>query len=227
MAAYRVGAAPTAKRPGQPNRPGAHPARFNTRALVGGLLVSASVVGLLLAYQSAQGGDATAWVIARRSIPAGATIMLDDLALAHGNLPDQVDAGLFADHRDVVGSVARAPIGRDQLIARSNVAEPAAITGPNRRVSLELPSAAALGGRLNAGEPVDVVAVRDGESPAHLVAEGAEVVSVSAPGETEFSSAGSDRLLVTLITEDADEATAVLDSHANGGVTLIAPAERG
>ena len=52
------------------------------RAIVGGLLVAVSGLGIFAAHRAATVPDSTNWLIVRRPVAAGATISVDDLALA-------------------------------------------------------------------------------------------------------------------------------------------------
>lgn len=202
--------------------------RPTNRAILGGLLVALSALGLYAATAMATEDESTSWLVARRAIPPGSTVTKDDLALARGSLPPAVSGHLLADWRQVIGKVTSRPIERDSLITTDAVQPVVASDAKGRRVSVELPRASALGGAVSVGQRLDVVAIGDGDEPAAVVAPRATVVAVSSPqsGTLIDSGAGSlsNRVVVTVIVASVDEATAVL-AASKGGLSLIEPAE--
>ena len=207
---------------------------LSTKAVVGGLLVAVSAVGLFVAAKSSGEEPVDTWIVARRSVPTGAVITKDDLALASGRLPAQIDAGLFAQPADLIGRVALTPISKHQLIGASSVGDAVSVDGRARRVSVELPTASALGGAISTGQPVDVVAIGSGEDEAKIVAPGAVVVGIAYPTGTRLDSnkdqapaTFGERLIVTFVVDSAETATKVLTATQQGGISLIAPTEMG
>lgn len=191
------------------------------RALLGGLLVALSAVGLVATQRGSDEPAGTKVLIARRPIAAGATIASADLGWVEMSLYDGTARHAFESPDKVVGRAAAVPIAADELISSSMLAPASRATG--RRVSIEVSSAAALGGSLVAGDRVDVVASGDTAATTAVIAR--DAVIASTPGdESEKGIGAQDRVGITLIVADEATAVAVLDAAASSQVALIGAA---
>lgn len=191
------------------------------RALLGGLLVAVSAVGLVAAQR---GGDEPAGakvLIARRPIAAGATIVSGDLGWVSMSLYDGTARHAFRAPEQLLGRAVSVPIAADELISSAMLAPKDPATG--RRVSIELTSAGALGGSLHAGDRVDVVASGDSAATTAVIARDA-LVAAAPDGESEGGIGGNDHVGVTLVVADEATAVAVLDAAASSKVALIGAA---
>lgn len=189
----------------------------SSRALIGGLLVAASVVGLLIAYQAATRPPTEGWVVAARAIEPGRVVTQDDLAFARGVLPDEASADLYPDWQDLVGTVARRHIDANQLFRTADIEQRNEADSAVRRVALKVDAADALGGALRPGQTVDVVAVESGEVTKSLsIAEIAPVSSALGDGTAQ-------QFVVTLITPDAKVAAGLVAAHRADGIVILAP----
>lgn len=199
----------------------AHRSLPGGRALLGGLLVALSAVGLIAVQRGGEEPVGTRVLIARRSIPAGATITSADLGWVAMSLYDGTARHAFTSPDKVVGRAAAVPIASDDLISSSMLAPTTAPDG--RRVSIELSPAGALSGSLVAGDRVDVVASGDTAATTSVIARGA-VVAATPGDDTDGGIGANDRVGVTLVVADEATAVAVLDAAASSKVALIGAA---
>lgn len=191
------------------------------RALLGGLLVALSAVGLVATQRGVDEPVGAKVLIARRSIPAGSTIVSRDLGWVSMSLYDGTARHAFRSPRQLVGRSAAVPIAADELISSAMLAPKGPTTG--RRVSIELTSASALGGSLHPGDRVDVVASGDAAASTAVIARDA-LVAAAPGGESEGGIGGNDHVRVTLVVADETTAVALLDAAASSKVALIGAA---
>lgn len=190
------------------------------RAVLGGLLVALSAVGLLMAHNAATRTDDSRWLVATSDIALGERIEAGDLGLAPMQLAETTRRRAFRDGDDVVGRTATATIEAGDLIQRSDIGRTEPASGPARRLTVALPTANALGGDIGPGDRVTILAA-DSEG-AVVVAQHAMVRAVSSPR----SGLGSDdELEVTVVVADEATAAAVLAAAARDAVALIGAAE--
>lgn len=194
----------------------------SARAVVGGLLVAVSILGIFAAHRSATAVDTTEWLIVARPVPAGREITAADLARAPMRLVDATAARAVADPRAVIGRVALVGLRPGDLLMRGSTAEQRATAATARRVTVTLSPAAALGGALAEGDRVDVVAIGDAESPTEVVVRGAIVGNAGDDRGAGGVGSTSGGVQVTLDVADEEAARALIAAHAAGGITLIA-----
>lgn len=190
-----------------------------SRAVVGGLLVTASAVGLFAAYGSANSGPSTSYVVTTRAIAEGEQLRAGDLATAPIDLPDAQRAITFAagDLRALVGTVATAPLRPGTLLQETFVAR--AAEAGRAEVSVPVAPANAMNGVGLVGSFVDVVVSRtvSGEPVVEVVAERVEVVDKVEPGQ----SLGNSGELIIVLAVDPEDAPAVAGAAASGTVSLV------
>lgn len=190
-----------------------------TRAVVGGLLVALSALGVIAAHRAATTVSDRDWLVARRHVAAGTVITADDLALAPMSLAAATEAHAVADPEVAIGTVALAPLERGELVQRSAIAAPAEVPeSTGRRLGVELATADAVGGTVAAGDRVDVVAVPTDGEPPEVVVTGALVVDVLS-GDDRLGASGG--IGVVLDVPDAAAARRIVGARAAGGVTLV------
>lgn len=126
------------------------------RAVLGGLLVAAAVVGLFYASTRSQAPPRQTYVVARRAIAPGARLGRDDLGRVAIDLPPAVAGRAFHDPSTLVGATVVAPLAAGDLIqASAVVSKPSA--PPSREVTFAVPGAT-LSSSVEEGERIDVVA---------------------------------------------------------------------
>lgn len=191
------------------------------RAIVGGLLVAISALGIFAAHRASTTETQTNWLVIRRAVPAGTRITADDLALAPMKLFESTTTRAVSDPRKVIGRVALVPLSEGDLVLRSSTA--ASVTDATttaRRVGLTMDVSDAVGGAITVGDRVDVVAVPRSEGSTRVIVRGALVSSLG--GSTGPSVGSSDELQLNLDVPTEEAARLVIDAHAKGGITLIA-----
>ena len=197
----------------------------NGRAITGALLVVVAVLGLFVAYRSSTLIRTVDYLVARRDVPAGRVITVDDLALAPMVLYAGSATHAFRQPEDVLGKVALVPMSTGALVERQALADAASST-PGRRLSVELEPSQALNGRLEVGDRVDIVSAPTGEVPASILERDSLVTAVDGLGEGGVEVGGSSaRVTVTLAVPGEDAARAIIDARAHGTITLIASSQ--
>lgn len=184
------------------------------RAALGGLLVAVAAVGTFAAASGATADPRQSFVVARGDVAVGQRLTRADLATGRMDLPSFVRRRAFAASEvdELVGSVVIGPMARGELVQASSVVRDAP---EGRQVSLALDPARAVGGDLQAGEFVDVLATVDGSTS--TVVRSARVAAVRDRGGL----AGADSLVVTLDVPTEEAAVAVTRAVDAGHVTLV------
>lgn len=191
------------------------------RAVVGGLLVAASAVGVFSAYGASTAAPSDRYVVLARDLVPGELIEPDALAMVAIDLPADQRRVSFTDPGILAGTVALAAMKRGQLVQSSDVTQ---IDGHGDRAELSVsvePGNAMNGDHryLRGGERVDVVVTFEsaGSTTTRTVARDAVVVEVLS-GDDRLGSVG--RLTVVLSLPPAD-VEAVAGAAASGTVTLV------
>jgi len=196
-------------------RPSALP---SGRAVVGGFLVAAAVVGVVAVATGRSETPADRYASVRVDVDAGEVLHPDDLELVPLDLPDAQRAVSYTDLSVLDGATALAPLAAGQLVQSSDVAKPPG--GPGlASVSLPVEPARALDGELRRGDRVDVIATStEGGGPStRTVTAGALVIDVVEQGGSGL--AGPTALSVELAVPP-DDLEAVAEAGAVATVTL-------
>lgn len=188
--------------------------------MLGALLVTCSIVGLITAHRAATAPRLEGWLVATTDIAAGSRIEAADLGLTQLDLGDVVARGAFRDPDAVIGRVALASIRKGEILQRGTVGDPRLQAGPARRVTVALPRARALDGALTAGSRVDVLATTAEPGTTTVITREALVVSTGG-GTDGLGSTGE--VTVSLVVTDETAATAIVDASVHGTLTLISP----
>lgn len=189
------------------------------RAVLGGLLITLAVLGILLA--SRLGEDATFQdvVVAREDLAPGTVIEPQHVAEIRLRLDDSAD-WVVNGVDEVIGSVLLGPVGRLEFVQRSNVAEsdPGTVPRGLAEVSIAIEPERAPA-RLAPGELVSVLATFDDVDPATtlLIADRVVVLSFD-DGETDFSQTGS---VLRLGLADGELASAIINASQTGEISII------
>jgi Flp pilus assembly protein CpaB len=171
--------------------------------MVGALLVTAAVVGVLAINHRTSSGPTSEYVVALRPLRAGERIPPDALGLVAVDLPDAVAEVSFAEPTSLDGAVAIHPVDEGELIHAGDVLRGApgesAESPEAYELSVALDRDRALDGALQPGERVDAVATYGtGETARSLiVAHDARVAALAEGGEA-LDTAGSVRLTLSL-----------------------------
>ena len=184
-------------------------------------MLGAGLLGAVGTIAVLRGGDdPSKIVVAADDLQAGERIERDHLAIA------LVDArGAVANHfvpaddlDSIVGRVVTAPIAADSPVLRE-VVRPAAAPGRARAMSFSIAADRAVGGDLEVGDRIDVLAVdRDGTVGYALVD---ALVMVRADRDDDAPlRGGSDEITVT-VAVDAAGAARLATAIADGDVTVV------
>lgn len=190
------------------------------RAVVGGLLVAASAVGVFAAYGAADAGPSDVYVVLARDVAPGQTLTAGDLDLVPIDLPAAQRGNSFTDPGALVGTVVVGGMKQGQLVQSSDVSEVAA-AGDLAEISVAVDGGAAMNGDrrfLRSGERVAVIVTTDrgGEVRTETVSSDALVVDVLAP-ERGLGAGGALTVVLAVPPEDLE---AIAGAAATGTITL-------
>lgn len=182
------------------------------RAVVGGLLIAVAAVGAFAVQARADGAPHQRAVVVRSDVPAGHRLTSGDLGEVAVDLPAGSDASVFHSSAELVGAVTLAPLRADELVQHSAVLTGGAEHPTGHEFSFPVDRERAVGGDLQRGEAVDLLATFGTGADAYttVLARRASVVDVASAGRGTL--AGGGELVLTVALPSADQ---VLDAaHA-------------
>lgn len=190
------------------------------RAVVGALLVALAVVGLFAAAGRGEPGPTSIVVVAALPVAPGQVITAEDLRTTPVTLPAELAAQTISDPDAVVGAVSLAPLAPGELVQLSALRRGGAV-GASPEVSVRLPAARALDGRIQRGETVDLVATLgpSGDACTSVIVTGAVVANTSGAGDKLLSA--PDDLTLTLALRSMDEVLATVHASDQGKLTIV------
>jgi len=166
------------------------------------VMVLAGALGVLLTLTVLHSADDTRPVLVAAHDLAPGTVITDaSVHVAHVHADASVLATLFAADQlpALRGRVVTATVHNDELVARGSVSALDAHAS-TREMSFPIARARAVGGKLAAGDRVDVVAVDHDSGRAGYVVTDAEVVAVEGRSGGALSGA-SDDVTITLVVD--------------------------
>lgn len=148
-----------------PTRALHQPRRLDMRAVFGVFLLLVSTGGAIAAWSAMS--DAQAVVVATRDLPAGATIGPSDLTVARVRLDDTlyqaaVPAG---EQSQLVGRQLAQPVHANQLLVRAQLSGRPPLGQDQLALTVPVSAQTAVGGRLRAGDSVQVLVTVDKGRP--------------------------------------------------------------
>ncbi len=190
------------------------------RAVLGGLLVTLAVLGVLLATRL--GNDATIRdvVVARQDLTPGTVIEPQHVAQIQIRLAEDVD-WVVTNPESIYGSVLLGPVNRLEFVQLSNIAEgtPDAVPSGLAVVSIEV-DPGRTPARLAAGELVTILATYTSEEPETTRRIAQDVVVLSYAGsDSEFGS--SNTRVLRLGIADGAIASEIVMASLVGEVSVI------
>ena len=193
------------------------------RSVFGGALVATAAIGVLLSQRAATAAPTTAYVVAVRPVPAGASLSAADLGTVTAELPDDATTIRREDAEDLLGRTTRVPLRPMDLVRNGDVFERGRFAaGANNEVVLDLPPAAAMQGALDAGDRVTVLSTDPNSTGTTTVATGVLVTSVKGDDDDAIGQNGGVRVRVGVA--DLATAEAIVDAAIRSDVTLVLPA---
>lgn len=156
--------------------------------------------------------------VAAEEIRAGTVVRPSSFATAEVKVAEDVLSGLLPSNEVAArdGWVAAGTVAEGELVSRSDLREPAA-PSEQRAMSFPIDAQRAVGGDLQTGDRVDVIAVVGGLSS--YVATDLEVIDVATPeGRAALAAASTFGLTVAV---DAEEALALAQALSVGEVSVL------
>ncbi|MDP9452745.1 MAG: hypothetical protein M3P97_05020 [Actinomycetota bacterium] len=190
------------------------------RAVVGGLLVAVSAIGVFAAYTNANASPDRSYAVVRADVAAGQRLSRTQLGLVPLDLPVDQRRLAFTELDLLDGATVLAPMTAGQLVQSGDVAKPAG--GPERaQISVALDPGRALGGDpglLGPGERVAVIATftQAGEPLTETVSADATIVRVLGGGDELGGSSG----LTVVLAVPPGDLEPIAQATAAGVVTL-------
>ena len=187
----------------------------DSRAVLGALLVAASVVGIYAAYTGPRGAS-RAYVVAARAIRPGDPLTLRDLTRTRVDLPPSLRARAFTDASLLIGATALSPIEAGELVQTGQVIRK---RGGARTAELSFPiEASRVGSGLRAGDRVDIVATYGTGADAYSLVIGRhlQVLSLARARGT----LGGESSAVVLTVALSERADSVALAHATRAAEL-------
>lgn len=195
------------------------------RAVVGALLITASIVGVLLANRAASDGPHTSYLVLRHDVDAGARIDRTDLREERLELTAAVAEHAVLATDDFGHATALAPLAAGQLLVRPSVrmgpndapADPAA-----RAFSFAVERPRALDGDIQTGERIDLLATygEGADAETLVAARDVAVVRVRTPDAKASISSGSE-VVLTVALADADAVTRLAHATTVADITIV------
>jgi Flp pilus assembly protein CpaB len=184
-------------------------------------MVLAGALGVLLTLTVLRSAGGTQPVlVAAHDLAPGTVLENASFRVARVHADNDVMSTLFAaDQLDTLrGHVVTSVVHEGELVAHTAVAERDR-TSSARTMSFAVPRTRAVGGKLQTGDRVDVVAVDHDSGRGDYVVTDAEVVAAESRGTGALSGA-SDDITVTLVV-DPETAPALAAAADGGTVTLV------
>jgi hypothetical protein len=184
------------------------------RAVVGAFLVAAAAVGVFAAFLSATAEPTTRYAVATGDVEVGTRLLsMDEVAAAFEfvpmDLPDEVRPRAISEGQapQLVGMLVTSAIGRGDLLLASSVVDDARVPD-TEKLSFALPVADAVGGALEPGERIDILATYGSGADAWtaFVARGVLLVDTS----HDAAALGSaDEITLTVAVSSLDDVQAL------------------
>jgi Flp pilus assembly protein CpaB len=192
----------------------------NSRAIIGGLLVSTAALAAFLAASGASGSPQQSVVVSRRALAVGERLDSSTLATTTVDTRTAESLRAFPSVDALAGAVALAPIGEGELVQRSAVLT-GGPTEPTRQFSFPVDRERALNGDLRAGERVDVLATYGSGSDATttVLARDANVIRVTDAKSGSLGSSG--KLIVTLALTSPDQLLDAVHAAQVASITVV------
>ncbi len=218
-----------------PERAGRRPWRVDLRAVLSILVTLVSVGGMLL-YAGSLSATRT-FLVATRDLPAGTILQSGDLAITQIRADDQIYAAAIpADALGtIVGRPLAEPLHAQQLLIHAQISDRPRLAPDQLALTIAITSENAAGGRLHAGDQIQVLLTRGKGTPdvtAVVVLERATIYDVglderAVPLATSGGhTAGEGPLASLTLIVTAEQARAVAAAKHSGDldVALLPPA---
>jgi Flp pilus assembly protein CpaB len=206
---------------GMATRIGRRPTLPSSRAVVGGLLVAVAMVAVFVLASGAASGPRGRAVVTSHALPLGHRIEAGDLRVEAVDLSDPLAARTFTSTDILIGAVTVAPLGADELIARSAVVDRGQTDPGSHDFSFSVDRERAVNGHLRPGEAVDVLATYGTGDSAHtlVVSRRVRLLDIEEAGKATIGSTG--KVVVTLSLSSGDDVLATAHASEVAAITLV------
>lgn len=187
------------------------------RAALGGLLVTLALLGVSQAYAHADRPPRSGVVVVDRDLPPGTTLASDHLEVLAVDLPPPLADRVFDRPEVLEGATTLAPLAAGEPVLLSQVLPAGVVPDAGVDLSFAVSADRALGGLLQPGERVDLVAT-PAAGATRVVAEGVTVID--AVSDTEGLLADGGGLVVTTRLPSRRVLVAVVAAVDQGRLTL-------
>ena len=185
----------------------ARPAWLSLRTVLGVLLFSASFLGVQRVVHSAR-ATTPVWVAAR-DLPRDAELSEADLVTAEVTLPPEMLSRYLGAAKPLTGAVLAHPVLAGELVPAAWVADRGA-TDPGRSMTIPVTPEHALGGTLEPGDRIDVLATFDSQdvrARTTVLAPQVEVIDVVTAGGLVGGEEATVGVTVAVTPEQATDLT--------------------
>lgn len=189
------------------------------RAVLGGLLITLAVLGVLMASRLGDNATIRDVVVAQTDLAPGTVIAPEHVAQIQIRLAEDVD-WVVTDPETIYGTVLLGPVARLEFLQFSNITTgtPESLPTGLAEVSIEVDRGRAPAG-LAPGELISVLATyTDGEPETRLIAQDVIVLSYDT-GDSEFSS--SSEAVLRLGLADGAKASEIVMASLVGEVSIV------
>lgn len=207
---------------GQPRALGQLRGLPSGRAVIGGLLIALAAVGTFAAYTGATAQHRVDYVVAGEALSVGQRISAADLALAPMGLPPSVaNRWAFRNESSLVGSIVVGPLAAGELIQASDVVAGAGTSG-QEQMSFAIAGSDAVGGTLQDGDRVDVLATFGTGTSAQTVTVLSDAPVLAQAGASPGAGInGNPDETITLGLSSPGQAMALAHAVSTGQVMLV------
>lgn len=191
--------------------------RLDLRLVVGVVLLAAGMLGTVGLVR--QAGQKTPVLVTARAVPPGQILTEADVAVAEVGLSPGVAALSVTDRSLLVGHTAAGPLAEGQVLTAAAVADTLPLAEGEVGMSVPANPASAVGGVLQPGHWVRVVATPEGGGSASttVVLDQARVIAVITPDQTRSVEGEG---AVTLAVPQ-DQAPTLAGAAAQGSLDLL------
>jgi Flp pilus assembly protein CpaB len=189
-----------------------------SRAVVGGLLVAVSAVGIFAAWSGSNARPTTRYVVATRTIAAGSVLRRDDMKTVAMDLPDAVARRSFSSLDALRYAVTLGPLEPGELVQSGNVL-PGRQAKPQSEFSFGIDAERAVDGTLHPGDRINIlVTYGTGASSITQLVSSARVLGVDAGARNGLSDAR--RQVLTVAPASSDDILEVTNAARAGELTV-------
>lgn len=193
------------------------------RAVIGGLLIALAALAAFAASTGVGSDDGTGYVVAARDIREGQVLGPDDVELATIDLPAGVAGSAQTSIAEVEGTVATVGITAGDLVERGDLVRTDGGTtgGPAAEFAFPVDASVALGGALEPGDTIQVLATYGSGSGSRtrVVLNHARVLAV--PGVDEGQLGEGSSLVITVAVPDQRDRLNIANAAAEATLSVV------